>query len=88
MAIDAQALRQGPPPPLAGGDALAAGRVYPRLRGAGRAAPNVESSNVGRLPRGVWALGLTSLLMDASSELIHALLPLFLTARWGSASPP
>jgi MFS family permease len=38
-----------------------------------------------RLPRGIWALGLTSLLMDASSELVHALLPLFLTVTLGAS---
>jgi MFS family permease len=36
-----------------------------------------------RLPAGIWALGATSLLMDASSELVHALLPVFLTAVLG-----
>jgi MFS family permease len=36
-----------------------------------------------RLPRTVWALGLVSLCMDASSEIIHALLPLFMTATLG-----
>jgi len=30
---------------------------------------------VGHIPSGVWALGFVSLLMDVSSELIHALLP-------------
>lgn len=35
------------------------------------------------LPRTVWALGLVSLLMDVSSEIIHALLPLFMTATLG-----
>src|SRR5690349_20380959 len=30
------------------------------------------------IPRGVWLLGFVSLLMDTSSELIHALLPLYL----------
>ncbi|MBX9609105.1 MAG: MFS transporter [Gammaproteobacteria bacterium] len=37
------------------------------------------------LPRTVWALGLVSLLMDASSEIIHALLPLFLTVSLGAS---
>lgn len=32
----------------------------------------------GALPAGVWVLGLASLLMDASSELIHSLLPVFM----------
>ena len=30
------------------------------------------------VPRGVVVLGFVSLLMDASSELVHALLPLFM----------
>ena len=36
-----------------------------------------------RLPGAVWALGAVSLLMDFSSELIHGLLPLYLTATLG-----
>ena len=36
-----------------------------------------------RIPRTVWALGLVSLFMDISSEIIHALLPLFLTVTLG-----
>jgi len=35
------------------------------------------------IPRAVWALGLTSMLMDVSSEMIHALLPIYLTAVLG-----
>ena len=35
------------------------------------------------IPRTVWALGLVSLFMDLSSEIIHALLPLFLTTTLG-----
>lgn len=35
------------------------------------------------LPRTVWALGLVSLLMDFSSELIHGLLPVYLTVTLG-----
>lgn len=35
------------------------------------------------LPRSVWALGLVSLCMDMSSEMIHALLPLFLVGGLG-----
>ena len=35
------------------------------------------------LPATVWALGLTSMLMDVSSEMIHALLPVYLTAVLG-----
>ena len=36
-----------------------------------------------RIPRTVWALGIVSLFMDLSSEIIHALLPLFLTTTLG-----
>ena len=36
-----------------------------------------------RVPRTVWALGLVSMFMDLSSEIIHALLPLFLTTTLG-----
>lgn len=38
------------------------------------------------LPRAVWALGLTSLFMDMSSELIHGLLPLFLVINLGASA--
>ncbi len=37
------------------------------------------------IPRTVWALGLVSLLMDLSSEIVHALLPLFLTVTLGAS---
>jgi MFS family permease len=37
----------------------------------------------GSIPRGVWALGLVSLFMDLSSELIHSLLPVFLVTSLG-----
>lgn len=36
------------------------------------------------LPRTIWVLGLTSLLMDSSSEIVHAILPLFLTVGLGA----
>ncbi|MGQ0531698.1 MAG: hypothetical protein ACT4OF_03280 [Caulobacteraceae bacterium] len=37
------------------------------------------------IPRTVWALGVVSLFMDISSEMIHALLPLFLTTTLGAS---
>jgi MFS family permease len=37
-----------------------------------------------RLPAGIWVLGLVSLGMDLSSEIIHALLPLFLVGTLGT----
>ena len=36
-----------------------------------------------RLPGAIWALGFVSLLMDVSSEMIHALLPLFMVGTLG-----
>lgn len=38
-----------------------------------------------RLPRGIWALGLVSLWMDISSEMVHALLPLYLVTAMGTS---
>ncbi|MFN4226030.1 MAG: MFS transporter [Hyphomonas sp.] len=37
------------------------------------------------IPATVWALGLVSLFMDISSEMIHSLLPLFLTGTLGAS---
>jgi MFS family permease len=37
------------------------------------------------LPAGVWAMGIGSLFMDLSSEMIHALLPLFLVTALGAS---
>lgn len=37
------------------------------------------------LPAGIWALGLGSMFMDISSELIHSLLPLFMVTVLGSS---
>ncbi|HBG99948.1 MAG TPA: MFS transporter [Rhodobacteraceae bacterium] len=39
-----------------------------------------------RLPAGIWALGFVSLLMDVSSEMIHALLPLYLVVGLGATA--
>lgn len=36
-----------------------------------------------RIPRGIWALGFVSLLMDVSSEMIHSLLPVFMVTTLG-----
>ena len=37
----------------------------------------------GAIPRGIWVLGFVSLLMDLSSEMIHAILPLFMVKALG-----
>jgi MFS family permease len=51
---------------------------------SGSGLPSARSA--ARLPRTVWALGLVSLFMDASSESIHGLLPLFLTVSLGASA--
>jgi len=38
------------------------------------------------VPRGVWALGLVSMCMDLSSELIHSLLPLYMAVGLGASA--
>ncbi len=39
-----------------------------------------------RMPAGVWVLGFVSLFMDISSEMIHSLLPLFMTDVLGAGA--
>ena len=38
-----------------------------------------------KIPRGIWALGFVSLFMDMSSEMIHALLPLYMVTVLGTS---
>jgi MFS family permease len=38
------------------------------------------------IPRGVWVLGFVSLFMDVSSEMIHAVLPLFVVGTLGASA--
>jgi MFS family permease len=40
---------------------------------------------LGSLPMGIWALGFGSLFMDTSSELIHSLLPVFMSTVLGAS---
>ena len=50
-------------------------------------APEPKRSAVWRqIPKGVWALGFVSLLMDVSSEMIHALLPVYLVVGLGATA--
>src|SRR5215470_10482078 len=49
----------------------------------------VMHSNDGTLrsiPRGIWALGFVSMFMDISSEMIHALLPIYLVTVLGTST--
>ncbi|WP_313951794.1 MFS transporter [Accumulibacter sp.] len=38
------------------------------------------------MPSGIWVLGVVSMLMDISSEMIHSLLPLFMVTTLGSSA--
>ncbi|MCA6998653.1 MFS transporter [Dickeya solani] len=46
---------------------------------------SLDFSTLKRIPTGVWVLGGVSLLMDISSEMIHSLLPLFMTTVLGTS---
>jgi MFS family permease len=54
---------------------------------AGRAPEEMpaRAESIKAIPRGIWALGLVSLFMDLSSELIHALLPLYMAVGLGAS---
>ena len=46
-----------------------------------------SSISVGKtIPAGIWVLGFVSLLMDVSSEMIHALLPIYLVTILGTSA--
>src|SRR5436190_13234403 len=55
----------------------------PRLATAASA---MKPSALSRIPASVWTLGLVSMLMDVSSELIHSLLPLFMITVLGAST--
>jgi MFS family permease len=62
-------------------------RVLDRPEGYAMAQQEASRTSLGALralPRSVWALGVVSLLMDTSSELIHSLLPAFLVTVLGA----
>lgn len=44
------------------------------------------NSALRQIPAGVWMLGIVSLLMDISSEMIHSLLPLFMVGVLGASA--
>lgn len=46
----------------------------------------ISDSSAQRIPGTVWLLGLVSMLMDISSEMIHSLLPLFLVTTLGASA--
>ncbi len=48
--------------------------------------PPADPKSRARLPRGIWALGFVSMFMDISSEMIHALLPIYLVTVLGASA--
>ena len=46
----------------------------------------VTASVLRQIPRSIWVLGFVSLLMDISSEMIHALLPIYLVTVLGTST--
>lgn len=50
-----------------------------------RTSPRDYFPTLRRIPASVWALGFVSLLMDFSSEMIHALLPIYLVGAMGAS---
>jgi MFS family permease len=51
-----------------------------------KTAVKLDLATLKAIPRGVWALGLVSLFMDVSSEMIHALLPIYLVTVLGTST--
>ena len=43
-------------------------------------------ANLIRIPRSIWALGIVSMFMDISSEMIHSLLPVFMVSMLGASA--
>jgi MFS family permease len=49
-------------------------------------APRFDAATLRAIPPGIWALGFVSMLMDVSSEMIHALLPIYLVTVLGTSA--
>lgn len=50
-----------------------------------RSSITVKGSHWGDIPTGIWILGFVSMLMDVSSEMIHALLPIYMVTVLGTS---
>jgi MFS family permease len=48
--------------------------------------PSAGSKSSAGLPRGIWALGFVSMFTDISSEMVHALLPIYLVTVLGTST--
>lgn len=47
---------------------------------------NNHPSSLKQIPPGIWVLGVVSMLMDISSEMIHSLLPMFMVGTLGASA--
>ena len=47
--------------------------------------PTPPASTLRQIPAGIWVLGLVSMLMDISSEMVHSLLPMFMVTTLGTS---
>ncbi|MFJ4349348.1 MFS transporter [Pseudomonas sp. NPDC089428] len=55
------------------------------MRSAEKTEQGTAAKALPKMPRSVWALGFVSLFMDISSEMIHALLPLYMVTVLGTS---
>ncbi|WP_264309436.1 MFS transporter [Pseudomonas putida] len=55
------------------------------MRSAEKTQHIATAKGVQKIPRSVWALGFVSMFMDISSEMIHALLPLYMVTVLGTS---
>jgi MFS family permease len=56
------------------------------MRGVPDERSEPPKTGLAALPRGIWVLGLVSMAMDISSEMIHALLPVYLVTVLGAST--
>ncbi|PTU54146.1 MFS transporter, partial [Pseudomonas plecoglossicida] len=55
------------------------------MRSHGESHTTNATRSLSKIPRSVWALGFVSMFMDISSEMIHALLPLYMVTVLGTS---
>ncbi len=55
------------------------------MKNAGSQDSSSSRQTLQAIPRSVWALGFVSMFMDISSEMIHALLPLYMVTVLGTS---
>ena len=56
-----------------------------KLQSGNARAPSAATGRLRALPAGIWALGMGSMFMDISSELVHSLLPVFMVSVLGAS---